>query len=74
MPREEQEKTLTRAPVQPPREACEGEYRSKQGTEGKTEAKGDGTKPARNIRKQIFIKEGQANYGKEMKSPIWHLV
>jgi len=39
-----------------------------------TEAKGDGTKPARNTRKQIFIKEGQANYGKQMKSRVWHLV
>ena len=76
MPREKRktEKTLMRAPVQPPREACEREYRSKQGTEGKTEAKGDGTKPARNNRKQIFIKEGQANYGKQMKSRVRHLV
>ena len=39
-----------------------------------TEAKGDGTKPARNTRKQIFIKEGQSNYGKKMKSRVWHLV
>ena len=40
----------------------------------KMEAKGDGTQPARNTRKQIFIKEGQANYGKQMKSHVRHLV
>ena len=45
-----------------------------EGPRAEKEAKGDGTKPARNTRKQIFIKEGQANYAKLMKTRVRHLV
>ena len=65
----ERREMLARAPAQPPREVCERENTSKLESE-----KGDETKPIRNTRKQIFIKEGQANCGKQMKSRVWHLV
>ena len=74
VPREEQEK-CSRVHLSSPlaRHVRESTGQNKEPRE-ETEAKGDGTKPARNTRKQISIKEGQANYGKQMKSRVRHLV
>ena len=74
VPREKTDKMFTRAPVHPPREGREGGYRSNREPKAETEAEGDGTRPTRSNRKQILIKEGQANYGKQMKSRVQHLV
>ena len=67
-------KTLTRAPVQPPREGCKRGFRSNKEPKAETEAEVDETRPTSDTRKQISIKEGQANYGKQMKSRVRHLV
>ena len=77
VPREKTDKMLTRArghlssPL-----ARDARESTGQNREPKTEieANGDGTRLARNTRKQISIKEGQANYGKQMKSHVRHLV
>ena len=50
-------KVLTKAPVQPPREVCEREYRPN--LEAKTEAEGDGNKSAKNARSKLQLKEGE---------------
>ena len=67
-------KTLMSAPIQPPREACEGEYGSKQGTEGRNGGKRRWNQAGKEHQKTNFIKEGQANCGKQMKSRVRHLV
>ena len=65
---------LMKVPVQPPREGREGECRSTKEVKAETEAGSDKMGPARDTRKQISIKEGQAKFGKKMKSHVRHLV
>ena len=79
VPREKQTegrkgRMLTRAPVQPPREECEREYRPTKEMKAETKAESERVRSARDTKKKISIKEGRDNFGKQMKRRVRHLV
>ena len=65
---------LTKVPVQPPREERAREYMPTKEMKEETKAESERAGPARDTRKPISIKERRANFGKQMKSRVRHLV
>ena len=58
---------LTRAPIHPPREVCEREYRPN--LEAKTEAEGHGKQISKECQKETSIKKGASQLRKANEKP-----
>ena len=63
--RKDRRRKLMKVLVQPPREGCEGEYRSTK----EAKAESDKTGPARDTKKQISIKGGASQLQKTNEKP-----
>ena len=67
--RKERMRKLTKVPVQPHHEGCEGEFRSTKEVKAETEAVSDKTGPTRDTRKQIPIKRWASQLRKGNEKP-----